>query len=130
VTEPGPVSGTTTFENKTYVVPTFTALKLYPTRPSAMVEPYLMAGLGLVLAINRSETSSSDPLGPSGDETSIHTGLGLTGGLGIDWKVSKALGLTGGGGYQWVGFGDDVAGDRSYEGIVVHGGLTYRFQYE
>jgi outer membrane protein W len=129
-TDTSPVGGGATIETKTYVVPTLTALKLYPTRPSAVIEPYLMAGLGLVLALDRSETSSTDPFVPSSDETALHTGLGLTAGLGLDWKLSRALGLTAGGGYQWVAFGEDVAGDRTYEGIGVHGGLTYRFQYE
>jgi len=129
-TEPGPLSTETTRELYTYLVPALTAVKMYPvTRPSAALEPYLAAGLGPVLRIQREKVTSTDPLVVPTDETSIQTGLGIQTGAGVEWSPPGAFGLALGGYYQWATFGQNVSGRRMYRGPGMNVGLTYRFQY-
>jgi len=130
-TESGSLGAETRREQQTYLVPTLTALKIYPaTRPSSPIEPYVAAGIGVVLGIDREQVSSTDPLVPSGELTTFHTGLGIQTGAGIDWNSGSAFGMTLGGRYQWATFGEDVRGKRLYRGPGVNVGLTYRFRYE
>jgi len=130
-TESGPLGAATRRERDTYVVPTLTALKIYPaTRPSSPLEPYVAAGVGVALRIEREQVSSTDPLVPPTDDTTIHTGLGIQTGAGIDWNLSGGFGLTLGGHYQWATFGQNVSGRRLYRGPGANVGLTYRFRYE
>jgi hypothetical protein len=129
-TTPGPLSTETTRELYTYLVPALTAVKMYPvTGPSASFEPYLSAGLGPVLRIQREEVTSTDPVVIPSDETSIQTGLGIQTSAGLDWRPPGAFGLTLGGYYQWATFGQNASGRRMYRGPGVNVGLTYRFQY-
>jgi hypothetical protein len=122
--------GATQRELNSYLVPTFTALKVHPfTGPSAVIEPYLSAGVGFVLGIDRESASSTDPLGPNGESTRFGTGFGLKTGAGLAWRPGNAFGLSVGGGYQWASFGEDVGGERTYEGFGANMGVTYRFQY-
>lgn len=130
-TESGSLGAVTQREQQTYLVPTLTALKLYPaTRPSSPLEPYLLAGVGVVLGIDREQVASTDPLVPVGEFTTLRTGLGIQTGAGIDWNPGGAFGVTLGGRYQWATFGEDVGGQRLYRGPGVNAGLTYRFRYE
>jgi hypothetical protein len=49
-----------------YLVPTLTTLKLYPlTRPSNPIEPFLNAGLGVTLGIDRDDNGTG-ALGSAG----------------------------------------------------------------
>jgi hypothetical protein len=129
VTEPGTV-GETRYELTSYLVPATTALKVHPfTRPSSVLEPWARAGVGLVLGIDRAETSGTDPLVVPGSEMRIQTGFGIETGMGMDWRPAGAFGLSTGGGYRWVTFGESVGGDRAYQGWAFDLGVTYRFQY-
>lgn len=130
-TEPDPLGGQVEQEVRSYIVPTLTSLKLFPlTRPESPVEPFLSAGLGLVLAFDREQLSSTNPLGTNDESSAIHTGLGLEAGAGIDLHPGGPFGLTIGGGYRWTGFSEDVGGRSSYEGWGADIGVTYRFQYQ
>ena len=130
-TEPGALGTSMRRELETYVVPTLTALKIYPaTRPSSPLEPYVSAGVGVALRIERAQVSSTDPLVLPADDTTIGTGLGIQTGAGIDWNVSGTFGLTLGGHYRWATFVENVSGKRLYRGPGVNVGLTYRFRYE
>jgi opacity protein-like surface antigen len=129
-TESGSLGSTTTTDVQTYLVPTLSTLKLYPaTRPDSPVEPYLAAGLGVVLGIDREKVSSDDPLIVPGTNTTFHSGLGIQTGAGIEWNSGTAFGATIGGRYQWASFGEKVGGKALYRGPGFFGGLTYRFQY-
>ncbi len=84
----------------------------------------------MVLAFDREQLSSTNPLGTNDESSAIHTGLGLEAGAGIDLHPGGPFGLTIGGGYRWTGFSEDVGGRSSYEGWGADIGVTYRFQYQ
>jgi hypothetical protein len=115
----------------TYLVPAFSGIKFYPvTRPGNSLEPYARAAVGLALGIEDFESSGAGPLGSSaGSGTSFATGFGFHGGLGLDWVFSRAFGLTAGGRYQWLRFSQAVGRERTYKGLGLDVGLTYRFRY-
>lgn len=120
--------GTTRQEVQSYVVPSFTSIKLYPfTRPNAGAEPYVSGGIGIALGID--DRSGEDLLGV-GSGTALTTGFGFKAGLGLDWRFSRAFGLTAGGRYTWLRFSEELGGARTYRGFGLDLGLTYRFQYE
>jgi len=123
--------GTVREEVNSYVVPLFTALKLYPfTRPDDAFEPFVSAGVGLALGIDDRTTTSSDLLGlGAGSGTAMLTGFGFRGGAGVEWRFSQAFGLSASGRYQWIRFGGELGGERTFKGPAFEAGLTYRFQY-
>jgi opacity protein-like surface antigen len=114
-----------------YLVPAFTGVKMYPiTRPGSAFEPYLGAGLGFVLGIDDRSVHASGLLSAgSGSGTSFVTGFGFRGGLGAEWMFADAFGLAAGARYEWLRFGEDLGGERTFEGLGINGGLVYRFQY-
>lgn len=129
-TTTGPLGGTTTEHVTSYLLPLLTSIKLYPlTGPERPFEPYLAGGVGFALAIDDRETSGGDLNLGVGSGTSLLTGFGFTLGTGAEWRFSNAFGLAGGGRYQWLKFGEEVGGVRTFRGVIVDAGLTYRFQY-
>lgn len=126
------VGGTTREEVHSYIVPLFTALKIYPfTRPTERVEPFLLGGIGFALGIDDRDTSGGNLLGlNTGSGTVLVTGFGFRLGAGAEWRFGRAFGLSVGGRYQWLRFGESLGGERSYKGLGLDAGLTYRFQYE
>lgn len=127
--EGGPLTSDSREVVSTYLVPAFSAIKFYPiTRPGNRLEPYVKAGAGLILGIENVESSGAalPSLSPG---TSASTGFGLNGGVGVDWAFSPAFGLTAGGHYRWLRFGESVGGKRTYQGLGLDLGLTYRFRY-
>jgi opacity protein-like surface antigen len=130
-TEPAGLGFETERENDTYLVPTMSALKFYPaTRPSSPLEPYISAGVGPVLRIQRERVTSTDPLVLPTRATTIVTGLGITTGAGVDWNPGGPFGVRIGGHYQWASFGDNASGKRMYRGPGVNVGVTYSFRYQ
>ncbi len=126
-TESQPIVGTTNRELQTHLVPTLTSLRLYPFTTSANpVEPYVSAGLGAVLGLQQQKASGS--LSPA-EATSMHAGLGLRAGVGVNVRASEAFGFTAGGHFESASFSQEMAGDRLYKGWGVDLGLAYRFQY-
>ena len=119
--------GTTTHQLQTHLVPALTALRLYPfTTPASTVEPYVSAGVGPVMGFQ--QQTSSGYLAPA-DANSMHAGLGTRAGVGVDVRASEAFGLTVGGHFESASFGQDLAGQRLYQGWGADVGLVYRFQY-
>lgn len=115
-----------------YVVPTFTALKLFPfTTPAHRLEPYFEGGAGFGLGIEDRETSGAGGLlgGGGSNGTQIVPGFGFKGGAGVDLRFSRAFGVTLGARYQWMKFFQDLGGERTYGGLGYDAGLIYRFQY-
>lgn len=114
-----------------YVIPLMTAVRLFPaTGPDQPLEPYLTAGAGFTLGVEDANTVSGGILGGSSSGGPLLIlGLGLKGGAGIEYRLGSAFGVTAGAGYQFVRFFDYVGGERTYKGVQVLGGLTYRFQY-
>ena len=122
--------GNTDYRVQSYIVPSFTALKLYPfTGPSQPVQPYLNAGVGFTMGIDQVRTASTDPIIGSGDDMAIQAGFGIKAGLGMDWRLGETFGLTADGRYQWTQFGEALGGQTIYNGLGADLGLTYRFQY-
>ena len=121
-------TGTTNHELQTHLVPTLTALRLYPfTTPTDRVEPYLSAGAGVVLGFEQDKvTGTFVSANPS---YQMHTGLGLRAGAGLDLKASDVFGVMVGGHFESASFGEEKPGERLYKGFGFDAGLTYRFQY-
>jgi len=125
--ETQPLIGTTNHQLQTHLVPMVTALRVYPlTKPGFPVEPFMSAGVGPVLGIQQQRTTGG--LTP-GNTTSMLTGLGVRAGAGVDLRAGPAFGITVGGHFESASFGQDMVGDRLYQGWGVDAGLSYRFQY-
>lgn len=126
-TQSGPL-GSSTSKVQTHLIPTMTALKLYPlTTRKNPFEPYMLGGLGVVMGIVQDQGSTGVTSGPG---TNLDTGLGIATGGGFDWRWNEALGMTAGGRYQWATFSQSVGPRALYRGPAFNAGLTYRFQYE
>jgi opacity protein-like surface antigen len=122
------LTGTTTHEIQTHLVPTLTSLRLYPlTTPSNRVEPFMSAGVGVVLGFQQEKVSGN--VATSGSAATMHTGLGVQTGLGVDVRANDAFGLTLGGHFGSASFGEDMPGQRLFQAWGADAGLTYRFQY-
>ena len=121
-------TGTTNHELQTHLVPTLTALRVYPfTTPSDRVEPWLSGGAGVVLGFEQDKTTGTITSPNSGYQ--MHTGLGLRAGVGVDLRASDAFGVVVGGHFESASFGEEKPGERLYKGFGFDAGLTYRFQY-
>jgi hypothetical protein len=130
-TTSNPLGGTTQSTSKveTYVIPQFTSIAFFPiTRPEQRFEPYVKAGAGFAVGVD-DRTGDGGGLFSGGGGTSLVPGYGLSGGAGIELRLSNALGLTGAGRYQWVRFFQELADKRTYEGFGAEVGVTYRFQF-
>jgi len=124
----GGLTGAPGGKTSLYLIPQFTAIRLYPfTRAGDALEPYLSGGVGLTLGI-QNDAGSGGALGGGGG-TAMLAGIGLSGSAGVEWRFSSAFGLTAGAHYTYVQFFEDLAGNRLYRGLGVRAGLTYRFQY-
>jgi hypothetical protein len=131
VTQSGTLGTQSQTEMQSYFVPTLTTLKLYPaTLPSAPLEPYIAAGAGPVLEMDHQKVTSTDPTVPAGETSSLHTGLGLVAGAGLEWNPGGPFGATAGGRYQWATFGESAGGRRMYRGPGFSAGVIYHFQYK
>ena len=109
--------------SNTYVLPLFTALKIFPvTRPDQALEPFILAGGGFALGI---DDVSENAIGGGG--TSIATGFGTRVGAGLEYHLNDVFGLMVSGRYQLIGYGEDLGGAETYKGFGFEGGLTYRF---
>lgn len=129
-TSTDPLGGTTqsTSTLETYVVPQFTSITFFPiTRPEQRFEPYLKAGAGFALGVEDRSGTGGGLF--TGGGASLVPGYGLSGGAGLELRLSSALGLTGAGRYQWIRFFQELTGARTYEGFGAEVGVTYRFQF-
>jgi hypothetical protein len=128
-TTSGPIGGTTSTSTlETYIIPQFTSIAFFPiTRPDHRIEPYVKAGAGFALGVD-DRTGDGGGLF-SGSGASLVPGYGLSGGTGVELRLSNALGLTAAGRYQWVRFFQELADARTYEGFGAEVGVTYRFQF-
>jgi hypothetical protein len=129
-TSSNPLGGTTTSTStlETYVIPQFTSISFFPiTRPEHRFEPYVKAGAGFAVGVE-DRTGSGGGLFAGGG-ASLVPGYGLSGGAGLELRLSNALGLTGAGRYQWIRFFQELSSERTYEGFGAEVGVTYRFQF-
>jgi hypothetical protein len=125
-------SGPTAESVSSFVLPLLTTIKLFPfTGPEERLEPFAMGGAGLAIGVEKQNTVSGGLLGGGSASSGINlvAGVGLRGGLGVEYHFSRAFGLSLSGIYQWVVFTQDVGGQGDYKGFGIYGGLTYRFQY-
>lgn len=126
-TDTQPIVGTTTHDLQTHLVSTLTALRLYPfDLPTPMIEPYVSAGLGPVLGIQQESSSAGLT---AGNGTTMHAGLGVRAGAGVDVHANQAFGITIGGHFESASFSNDFTGERLFRGWGMDAGLSYRFQY-
>jgi opacity protein-like surface antigen len=120
-----PLPGSQPAENKSYVIPLLTSLKLFPlTEVGDKLEPFIMAGVGFALGV---ADESDNTIGGGG--TSLVTGFGLRGGGGLELRLSSAFGASASAKYQWVKFGEELGGMDTFNGLGFEGGITYRFQF-
>jgi hypothetical protein len=129
-TSTGPLGGTTqsTSTLESYVIPQYTSLAFFPiTGPEHRVQPYVKAGAGFALGIDDRSGSGGGLFSSPG--TSIVPGYGVTGGAGVEWRLTAALGLAAAGRYQWIRFLQELSSRRTFEGFGAEIGVTYRFQY-
>lgn len=116
----------------TFIVPLLTTIKLYPfTGPEQAFEPFVSAGAGFAVGLEKDNTVSGGLLGGGGGSSGLNliAGIGLRGGAGVEYRFSRAFGVSATVDYQWVPFAQDVGGQSNYKGFGLSGGLTYRFQY-
>jgi hypothetical protein len=124
----GPLGGTSTSRRETYVIPQLTSILFFPlTKPQQRLEPYVKAGAGFAVGVD-DRTGEGGGLF-TGSGVSLVPGYGLSGGAGVELRVTNALGLAGAGRYRWTKFFQDLAGQRTYEGFGAEVGVTYRFQF-
>jgi opacity protein-like surface antigen len=124
----GPLGGSTQSTAESYVIPQFTSIAFFPlTRPHQRFEPFVKAGAGFALGIEDRSGDAGGLFGGTG--TSLVPGYGLTGGAGMEVRLSSAVGLAATGRYNWVRFLQDFGGRRTYEGFGAEVGVTYRFQF-
>lgn len=124
--------GTTTQVVNSYIIPQFTAIRAYPfTRTTNAIEPYVSGGVGVTLGVEDRSGESGGIFGVGGSSgTSFIMGIGIAGGAGAEWNISRAFGLAAGLRYQYVKFlNGSLGGSDVYKGYGIQGGLTYRFQY-
>ena len=116
-----------------YIIPMLTSVKVYPaTDPGAALEPFVMGGVGFTLGIDdRNSAGAGGVLGGSstGGGTLLVPGIGLKAGGGVEYHLGEAFGVAAQAGYQFIRFFQDVANDRTYRGMQVFAGVTYRFQF-
>ncbi len=124
-------SGATAETVGSFIVPLLTTIKLFPfTGPEQALEPFVSAGVGFTIGLEKDNTVSGGLLGGGNANSgvSVVAGVGLKGGTGIEYRFSSAFGLSAALTYQWVLFAQDVGGQGDYKGFGLFGGLTYRFQ--
>ena len=110
-------------EIRTYVIPLFTSLKIFPvTAAGDVLEPFLLFGGGFALGI---DDVSDNAIGGGG--TSIATGFGIKGGAGLEYHFNEVLGVIAGARYQLIDYGDELGGAQMFKGLGFEGGITYRF---
>ena len=116
----------------TFVVPLLTTIKLYPfTGPEQPLEPFVSAGVGFAMGLEKDNTVSGGLLGGGGGGSGLNliAGIGLKGGAGVEYHLGPAFGVGAAVTWQWVLFAQNVGGQGDYKGLGLFGGLTYRFQY-
>lgn len=122
------LTGTTSNERQTHLVPTLTSLCLFPfTTPSSAIEPFVNAGVGPVFAVQKEKSTGA--FGAAENTTAIQTGFGIRAGAGVDVHMNSAFGLTVGGHFESASFDEKLAGQRMFQGWGGDFGLTYKFQY-
>ena len=116
-----------------YVVPMLTSVKVYPaTSPGDALEPFVLGGVGFTLGIDDRNGSSSGGVlggGSTGGGTMLVPGIGLKAGGGVEYHLGQAFGVAIQGGYQYIRFLEDVGSERTFKGVQMFAGLTYRFQF-
>ena len=122
VSASGGLLGSSGSATDAYIIPQFTSIVFYPmTAPNDRVEPFLRGGIGFALGVQDPQSG--------GGSISFTPGFGLTTGLGVEWRMTDALGLAVSTRYQWIRFFQEFGPQQTYQGPVVEGGITYRFQY-
>ena len=110
-------------EIRTYVIPLFTSLKVFPfTDAGDALEPFVLVGAGFALGLDH---VSDNAIGGGG--TSIATGFGIKGGIGLEYRINDIFGVVAGARYQLIDYGDELGGSQTFKGLGFEGGITYRF---
>ena len=123
----GGITGDSTYESETWVLPMFTSIKFFPGRHDRPVAPFVSAGIGAAIA--RQDVQTTGLAFVDQDEgTSFHYGFGYNGSLGLDWNISDPLGFTFLARYQNVSFQEELSGDDVMKGWAYSAGFLYRFQ--
>ncbi len=120
---------------KLVAVPLLTQIKLYPaTTVTQAFEPFVEAGLGVTLGFDLNAGAGGGGLlgGGSGGGTQTTFGVGVKGAAGFEYRLGRSFGLTAFAGYDYVYFLNPISSTgntTSLSGVLVGGGLTYRYQF-
>lgn len=109
-----------------YLIPAFVSVKLYPrSSPNARLEPYVLAGPAIALAVQMYSNGNAAGLYGSNAEAGLQAGIGARVGAGADYRLTPAWGISLGARYQAIRFFNAVAGRKSFNGPVLQGGLVH-----
>lgn len=110
------------------IYPVSASAKYYPSfsQSNSPWQPYLDAGISLVSGVENLRIGEySGPLTYVGDYTNTYLTVGLSGGVGMDFVLSRRFVLGLDFKYRWVNFGERVGGLKDYSGPEVTLGLCY-----
>jgi outer membrane protein W len=110
------------------VYPVSGVAKYYPlsSQSNNLWQPYLDAGISLVSGVENLRLGEyAGPLTLVGDYTNTYLTVGLFGGVGTDFVLSRLFVLGLDFKYRWVNFGKRVGGLKDYSGPEATLGLSY-----
>jgi outer membrane protein W len=113
---------------KVTIYPVSASAKYYPplSRSNNLWQPYLGAGISFVSGIENLRLGEYvGPLTYVGDYTNTYLTIGLFGGVGTEFVLSRLFVLGLNFKYRWVNFGDEVGGLKNYSGPEMTLGLSY-----
>ena len=109
---------------KSYLFPLLSSLKYYPfTRARRRLQPYLSAGVGFGLGIQKESTNAI-----GGGGTTVVTGFGMKLGVGTEYHIAHGVGILVSGRYLWMKFSDKISDQQTFSGTGVEAGVTYKFR--
>ena len=87
-------------------MPQYTSVRLYPsTEPDDAFEPWISGGAGFTIGIDdRTAGASGGLFGNGSSGMQMVPGIGLKGGVGVEWRFSKTFGVLGRARYQYIRF--------------------------
>lgn len=117
----------TTVEARTevWIAPLFGGMKAYPlTDPGDRVEPYATVDAGPALGL---EQRRSTGFGNYASDSHLAAGVGARAGVGLEVELGEGVGVAADFRYQSVRYlTGEIGGRRSFSGVVIAAGLTYR----
>lgn len=108
-----------------WIAPLFVGVKAYPlTDPGDRVEPYATLDAGPALGLQQARSTG---FGDYTSDSYMAAGVGARAGAGLEVELEGGFGVAADFRYQSVRYlTGEIGGRRSFSGVVVAAGLTYR----